>query len=70
MIETLIGPVAACSAFLVLVGYVFSVALRERRGREATVTSLARSRPVLTMSWVLVIAGAVALLLLRLGVMS
>lgn len=70
LLDWLIGGIAGGSAVAALAMYVWSVVIRERRGPDAHVVTLRQSRPLFTTLFVLIAALSVALLVLRLGVLS
>lgn len=70
LLDWLIGGIAGGAAAAAFVMYAWSVVLRERRGPDVHTVTLRQSRPVFTTLFVLITALGVALLVLRLGVLS
>jgi len=70
LLDWLIGGIAGIAAAAAFAMYAWSVVLRERRGPDAHRVTLRQSRPVFTTLFVFIAAVGVALLVLRLGVLS
>ncbi|GED98574.1 hypothetical protein [Gordonia crocea] len=66
----LVGPVTVVAAVAAFLAYVATVYLREKRGGDARIATLADSHPVTTAVVLILQLLALAALVIRLGVMA